>query len=77
MQKHWKAIQWFSIVFIFSLILAFVKGWFFLVYGLLLGLAVLGFVYLVAVTRFDGRPSDEDEEKQERAQRHHRTRRAS
>lgn len=70
MQRHWKAIQWFAIIFATLLIFAFWREWYFLVYGVLLGTAVIGFVYLISVTRFDGRPSDEEEEHQARARRH-------
>lgn len=72
MERHWKAIQWFAVAFVALLILAFIKEWFFVVYGLFLAAAVLGFVYAIAVARFDGRPSDEEEEEREHHERAHR-----
>ena len=67
MQRHWKAIEWFSLVLAFSIIVALAKGWLYLVYGIVLGAAVVAFVYLIDIARFDDLPSEEEREEQKRS----------
>lgn len=68
MRRHWKALQWAMITLTTSFILALVKGWYVLNYGLVVTVVVYGFVYAIHVTRFDGRPSYEDEDQQQKRQ---------
>ncbi len=70
MQRHWKGIQWFAILVATLIIISFINGWLFLVYAIAAAAGLTAFIYLIAVTRFDGRPSDEEEEEQERTRRH-------
>lgn len=65
MQRHWKGIQWFSIIVATLIIISFINGWLFLVYGIAAAALLMAFVYLIAVTRFDNRPSDEEEAHEE------------
>ena len=62
MQLHWRTIQWATLVLAFAVIASIVKGWFFIAYGVAMFTAVVAFVYLVANSRFSGRPSDRDED---------------
>ena len=71
MQAHWKAIAGFSVAMLAALILSLAGGSYYWVYGLVLGGAVLAFGYLISVARFDGRPSDADEDHQRRVRRRH------
>lgn len=68
MQRHLKGIQWFAIIVVTLLIISFVQGWYFLVYAIAALAALIAFVYLIGVTRFDNHPSDEDEAERERAE---------
>lgn len=70
MQKHWKGIQWFMIAVATVIIVAFIKGWLFLVYAVAAAAGLVGFIYLIAVTRFDDHPSDEEETELERSKKH-------
>lgn len=55
MQKHWKAVQWASIVALFAVIASFMYGWYYLTYGLLMAAGVYVGVYLISVAPFKGR----------------------
>jgi hypothetical protein len=54
------------IVLLVSFAVAAVKGWYILNYGLVVTAVVYGFVYVINVTRFEGRPSYEEEEAKEK-----------
>lgn len=67
MQAHWKAIAAFSIALLAAFGLAVTGASYAWIYGLMAVAAVFAFAYLVAVARFDGRPSDTDEDQERRA----------
>lgn len=60
----------FAVIVALSIIASFMMGWFYLIYAIGAVALVVAFVYLVAVARFDERPSDEEEEKQARVGKH-------
>lgn len=66
MRRHWKALQWAMITLMTSLIVALIEGWYVLNYGLIVTAVVYAFVYAIHVTRFDGKPSYEDEDRQQK-----------
>ncbi len=68
MQRHLKAVQWFAIIVVTLLIISFIQGWHFLVYAIAAAAGLVAFVYLIAITRFDDHPSDEEDSERERAE---------
>lgn len=67
MQKHWKALQWASLVAMMSIVVSIMYGWYFLTYGLLLTAGVYFAVYLIGVAKFKGRFDSDSNGEQGRA----------
>ena len=62
MDRHWKTIQFSSIIGLGMLILAIVNGWYLAAYALIVACILGAFLLAVHVARLDGKPSYEDEE---------------
>lgn len=60
MQKHWKAIQWASILAVTAFIVSVMAAQYALTYGVLVSAFVFGTAYLIAVARFKDRQDAED-----------------
>jgi Flp pilus assembly protein TadB len=66
MDRHWKAIQFGSIVCLAAFILAIVNGWYLASYALIVACILGAFLFSVHVARLDKKPSYEDEEATEK-----------
>ncbi len=61
MQKHWKAIQWISIVAMAAFVAFAMSGKYLFLYATVFTAIVIGMAYLIGVARFRDR-SDQDAE---------------
>jgi len=68
MQRHWKTVQWGSIVALAAFVASLMIGKYWLTYAIVASALMIGLAYLVAVAKFQNRPDGEDEENADKSE---------